>query len=97
MGKDKTRTVNNQGIWISRIFLFLIAVQGLVVLYNLFRIPAEPGVTGFFGFSLGRLAIIVGVAFITLATIWLLLRSLRDPEWLLNVISRLESWLNPKE
>ena len=96
MGKDKTRTVNNQGIWISRIFLFLIAVQGLVVLYNLFRIPAEPGVTGFFGFSLGRLAIIVGVAFITLATIWLLLRSLRDPEWLLNVISRLESWLNRK-
>jgi hypothetical protein len=96
MVKDKTRTVNNQGIWISRIYLILIAVQGLVVLYNLFRIPTEPGVTGFFGFSLGRLAIIVGVAFITLATIWLLLRSLRDPEWLLNVISRFESWLNRK-
>ncbi|MCJ7658127.1 MAG: hypothetical protein MUO67_03140, partial [Anaerolineales bacterium] len=52
---------------------------------------------GLFGFSLGRLAIILGVAFITITFLWLVLRSFRDAEWLLNAISHLESCLNRKK
>ena len=96
MFKDKAQKENNLKIWSSRIYLILVAVQGFAVLNILLRIPAEPGVIGLFGFSLGRLAMIMGVAFITLTFIWLVLRSFRDTEWLLNVIGHLESWLNRK-
>jgi len=97
MFKDKTRKENKRKVWISRIFLILIVVQGFEVLFILLRIPAAPGVMGLFGFSLERLAIILGVAFITLTFIWLVLRSFRDTEWLFNVINHLESWLNRRK
>ena len=97
MFKDKTRKENKRKVWISRIFLILIVVQGFEVLFILLRIPAAPGVIGLFGFSLERLAIILGVAFITLTFIWLVMRSFRDTEWLLNVINHLESWLNRRK
>ena len=97
MFNDNTRKEKKRKVWISRIFLILVVVQGFEVLYILLRIPAEPSVIGLFGFSFGRLAIILGVAFITLTFLGLVLRSFRDAEWLLNAISHLESCLNRKK
>ena len=96
MYEDKARKENKLKIWIARIYLILVAFQGFAVLYILIRIPAEPDVIGLFGFSLSRLAMIMVVALITLTFIWLVLRSFRDTDWLLIVISHLESWLNRK-
>jgi len=96
MFEDKARKENKLKIWIARIYLILVVVQGFAVLYILICIPAEPDVIGLFGFSLGRLAMIMVVALITLTFIWLVLRSFRDTDWLLIVISHLESWLNRK-
>lgn len=83
-------------IWVIRIYFLLAALQGFIVIYRLLRIPVDSGIAVLFGFSLGRIIMVIGVAFVTLGLLWLVLKSIRDTSWLQKIITKLDTWLNRK-
>jgi len=87
--------VRKKIIW-ARVFLFLIAAEGVIVLGAMLRSPSEAASARLFGLSTPRLAIFGSVLILSLLALGLIVLSSRREAWFTDLLSRIENKLKSR-